>query len=281
MFRYLRLTACALSFIMLTTLLPAQEVRDRNNPSGGDVRGGWQPGGSSRLNPQLFPPSGGWSQPQYWKLGVEVDYVDTGAQITRVYPRTAAARQGLEVGDLIVTINGYQVGIVDGQVYDIGDEFTLRADRFGRVRMLVQNRRDGRLVSMIVGLDPAGGGPVIIAPPVVPEVPALAAIRGSVSYRESIVLPLTSRLRVELIERDRPGGAERIVNEYVTRTLGQQKPLPYEITFRAADLDPRKFYYVRAYLDVARELTLYTPSEVRVIPQQTDRRIDLTLVRPR
>lgn len=89
-------------------------------------------------------------------LGVQVRYLETGARITRVFPNTPAWRYGLETGDAIVSIDGYQIGYVKGQLYDLQSELNARARRMGWVRLLVQNVRDNQLMNVDVPL--AGRG---------------------------------------------------------------------------------------------------------------------------
>lgn len=267
-----------LSWLLLFAAFPttadllAQQVRDRTTA----------PGVTSRLNP--YAPG---LQPEYqvpsWRLGVEVQNTEAGVLVVGVYPNTAAQRQGIEVGDVLVAIGGYQVGYVGGVLYDISDEFTLRADRFGRVDMLVQNRRDGRLVNMTIGLDPRGtDGMIPIWPPITPPVVETThRLVGLVSYRESIRLPNNARLRVELVEFDRLGRERRVVAQHNATTLGQQKPLSYDLTFRTAALDPANKYAIRAYLDVERAYTLYMPVPTPISPTALPSRIDLVLTAPR
>ena len=73
--------------------------------------------------------------------------------MTDVIRDTPAWDAGLETGDTIVTVDGYQIGFVNNQLYSLGDELQRRADRYGRVTLLVQNRRNGRLVNVDVQLD--------------------------------------------------------------------------------------------------------------------------------
>jgi predicted metalloprotease with PDZ domain len=86
-------------------------------------------------------------------LGVFAYNTPTGVIITRVTPYGPASRAGLEPGDRIATVGGYQVGHVNHSLYPLGDELQLRADSQGRVRLLVQNQHDGELLNMDVRLE--------------------------------------------------------------------------------------------------------------------------------
>jgi len=109
-----------------------------------------QPGG------RIAPP---FILPQRWRLGVFAVNTETGVLITRVIPGTPAWRAGVEPRDHIVCVGGYQIGFVNGRLYPLGDELQHRADRAGRVALLVQDTRTGDLVNMPVQLERYGAFP--------------------------------------------------------------------------------------------------------------------------
>jgi hypothetical protein len=130
---------------------PAQAPRERE-----DRRGGEEPGdrtGTPEGLPQtrIAPP--GDSRPyilpaRRWMLGVHAYNTESGVVVTRVLPGSGASEAGLEPRDVIVTVDGFQVGYVGGQLYALGDELQHRAGSRGRVRLLVQNWRDNQLVNL-------------------------------------------------------------------------------------------------------------------------------------
>lgn len=105
-----------------------------------------------QVQPRVVPPQ----ERERWLLGVQTDTLDTGERIRRVTPRSPAERAGLEAGDTILTVAGYQVGRVDGRTYSLDDELRRRVANDGRVRLLVQNTRDSRLLNVDVQLDRSG-----------------------------------------------------------------------------------------------------------------------------
>ena len=123
-------------------LAEAQESRDRDGiqpqqaPVPGDVQ--------SRYLPPGGQPTG------TYKLGITPRNSDTGVQILQVAVGSVAQRSGLEANDVIVNVAGYQVGVVGGRLYDIGDELAKRVDARGRVSLLVRNSRDGKLINVPV-----------------------------------------------------------------------------------------------------------------------------------
>lgn len=94
---------------------------------------------------------------QRWYLGVDAYNTSTGVHITAVVPRSPAQRVGLEPGDTIVAIDGYQVGLVNGRAYYLSEELQRLADRRGQVRLLLHDWRNGRLVNVDVNLAPWHG----------------------------------------------------------------------------------------------------------------------------
>ena len=120
--------------------------RDDRDPRDGE----YQRGPSTYLVPPREPRRG-----DRWRLGVYTEDTPTGVTVTNVIRDTPAWDAGLEEGDTIITVDGYQVGYVDRRLYPLGEELQRRADRNGGVTLLVQNRRNGRLVNVDVQLERA------------------------------------------------------------------------------------------------------------------------------
>lgn len=103
-----------LAFLTGERPVAAQESRDRDSgpaqsaPVGAETQ--------SRYLPPGGQPSG------TYKLGITPRNTDTGVQILQVATGSVAQRSGLEPNDVIVNVAGYQVGLVGGRLYDIGDE---------------------------------------------------------------------------------------------------------------------------------------------------------------
>jgi membrane-associated protease RseP (regulator of RpoE activity) len=107
---------------------------------------------------QLVPPRDdpwrpGPPRESSWWLGVYAYNTSTGVRVTRVVPDSPAWDAGLESGDRIVTVDGYQVGYVNGRLYSLGEELDRSAGPRGGVTLLVQNRRNGRLVNVEADLE--------------------------------------------------------------------------------------------------------------------------------
>ena len=101
----------------------------------------------SKVTPRWVPPPS-----RQWKLGVYAYYGDTGATVTQVAPNSPAQRAGLERGDLIVSVNGYQIGWIMDYLYPLDAELQRQAGFSGQVRLLVQNVRNRQLLNLDVRL---------------------------------------------------------------------------------------------------------------------------------
>jgi uncharacterized lipoprotein YbaY len=170
------------------------------------------------------------SQPtwQKWRLGIYPENTATGVQVTEVVRGSAAERAGLEVNDRIIAVHGYQVGYVNGTLYDCGQEFERHADREGWVRILVQSQRDGQLMNLPLQLDPRHQG-----------------ITGTVAYRERSALPRDAVLNVELREVLPYSTARPIVLTRQSYTAARS-PISFSLDYDPTQIDPRRNYVLYA-----------------------------------
>lgn len=90
------------------------------------------------------------SGPRTWVLGVRADATDTGYLIRSVEHSSAAQHYGLEVRDRIVAVNGKRIGKIGDRLVRLGDQLEHEGGHNGHVSLLIQNRRNNRLVSLRV-----------------------------------------------------------------------------------------------------------------------------------
>ena len=148
--------------------------------------------------------------------------------ITEVVRGSAAERAGLEINDRIVSVHGYQVGYVNGVLYDSGQEFERHADSSGWVRILVQNNRDGRLLNLPVQLDPRQ-----------------ETITGTVAYHDRSSLPRDAVLTVELRELLR-SDLRPVTLARQSYNPGQQVLIPFTLEYDPTQVDSRRNYVLFA-----------------------------------
>lgn len=238
-----------------TSTAPIPGARDRLQVAPG------LPGG---ISPRLAPSPNMPSRGPRWRLGVYSQDTDTGVRILRTVAGSPADRAGLEPEDYIVAVEGYQVGIVNGQQFDCGNEFDLRADSQGRCMLLVHDHRNRQLVNLPIQLESR-----------------LAKITGTIAYRTNIYLPPNAVATVELREAY-TGGSQGI-------KLGQQEirdfrqiPIPFEVEYDPGDVNPRKNYIVTATITANGRPLYTTPQQYPVLtngrPQTASIEVERALV---
>lgn len=196
-----------------------------------------QPGTTNPVDPN--PPA---SQQPRWKLGVYSKDTSTGVQVIQVVQNGAAFRAGLEKDDTIISVNGFQVGYVNGTLYDCGTEFERLADKNGWVNLLVLDNRNRSLLNLPVQLDSR-----------------LQKLGGTLTWRDPVSIPARSTAVVEIRERARTNAPTTVV----ARTeVNQFRPnaIPFELEYDPGLIDPTRTYFVTAYVLSSYNQVLYQAS---------------------
>jgi uncharacterized lipoprotein YbaY len=201
-------------------------------------------GGSTTTTPQAR-----------WRLGVYSKDTDTGVQIIQVVRGSAAERAGLEANDRIVCVAGYQVGYVGGTPYDCANEFERNADANGWVTMLVQNNRDGKLMTLPVQLDSR-----------------FSTIDGSITYREQYSLPRDAVINVELRETLRPG-APPVTLARKSITGATTVPVAFKLEYDPSQIDTRRTYQVYATITSGNQMLFTTRQATQVLASGQPRNV--------
>ena len=194
------------------------------------------------VQPQPLPlPQPSQHQPR-WKIGVYSKDTSTGVQIVQVVQNGAAHRAGLEKDDIILSVNGFQVGYVNGTLYDCGTEFERLADKNGWVSMLVYDNRTRSLTNLPVQLDSR-----------------LMKLGGTMTWRDAVSLPARSVAVVEMRERARSNAPTTVVARTTIEQI-RQNSIPFEIEYDPALIDPNRTYILSAYVISSTNQTLFQSS---------------------
>ncbi|MCA8999579.1 MAG: YbaY family lipoprotein [Planctomycetaceae bacterium] len=199
-----------------------------------------------------------------WRLGVYSKDTDTGVTIAEVMRGSAADRAGLEVNDRIIAINGYQVGYVNGQLYDCSTEFERNADSDGWVTMLVQNNRDLKLLNVPVQLDSR-----------------FSKLTGSVALDNRRNLPSDAVVNVELQEVISQSSQPVTIVSSQIRNI-KSYPIPFSLEYDPAVISQTGRYVVTANV-VSNGREVYRTAQSTPIYNQTNPRpiaLNLQQVRP-
>ena len=74
----------------------------------------------------------------------------------------------------------------------------------------------------------------------------VARVTGTVTYRVRMILPTDALVRVDLVDISRQGAPALTIGLQEIETGGRQVPIPFEIVYRPANIDPTHTYAVQA-----------------------------------
>ena len=165
-----------------------------------------------------------------WRLGVLSRDTEQGVKIHEIVRGSAAERAGLEVNDLIVNVHGYQVGIVDGTLFELSREFERHADQNGMVTMLVQDHRSMSLMNLSVQLDSR-----------------FSRVNGNLMLGNSAQIPRGAKIIVELQEIVRQGAPPLTIARKEIENP-RNYPVPFQLEYDPAQVSHRGEYVLTANL---------------------------------
>lgn len=207
----------------------------------------WLGGGAARLSD--------------WRLGVTGDNTDSGVRIRSVEPNSAAARARIEIGDTIINVDGYQVGMLNGRVFDLAREINRRASSSGAVGLLIQDHLSGRIASVNVQLDSNR-----------------SVVRGELRFQNSRTIPSNALVTVEIENVTRPYYVVRNGQQTFSLAGLRGNSVPFEIAYDETYINAQDVYRVRASVSAGGRTLLYSPSPANVITQGSGNVVQLDLV---
>jgi uncharacterized lipoprotein YbaY len=197
-------------------------------------------------------------QARRWRLGVTGDNLSTGVLVRQVSSGSSAARARIEPGDLIVNVGGFQVGMVDGRLYDLAEEINRRADTSGLVTLIVQDHNTGQLASVPIQLDNHD-----------------SRLTGGLTYRERSPLPIDAIVTVQIENVTRPYYAVRNGTTQFRPVPGAN--IPFEIAYDASYINAQDTYQVRATISSGGRTIMETPQPQRVLTGGAPNKVQLVL----
>jgi putative lipoprotein len=75
-------------------------------------------------------------------------------------------------------------------------------------------------------------------------------VTGTVAYRERIALPPDAAIDVRLEDTSLQDAQAKLIGESVFAAAGQQVPIPFQVSFNTADINPAHTYQLRANITV-------------------------------
>ena len=93
----------------------------------------------------------------------------------------------------------------------------------------------------------------------------VARVTGTVTYRVRMILPVDALVRVDLVDISRPGAPALTIGLQEIETRGRQAPIPFEIAYKTAIIDPTHTYAVQAHILQGRRLLFANTTTYTVI----------------
>lgn len=105
----------------------------------------------------------------------------------------------------------------------------------------------------------------------------MAAISGTVTYRQRIALPPNAKIVVKLEDVSRADAPSTVIAEQTIVTTGQQVPIPFTLTYDPSEIQPMGRYTVRAQIFYGDRLRWTSTKMYPVINQGDSEAIEIQL----
>jgi uncharacterized lipoprotein YbaY len=221
----------------------AQDARDRNAalvPLGAEAR--------------YVPPA---PPPGVYRLGINVQNTPVGVQVVGVAPGSVAQAAGIETGDTLVTVGGYQVGYVGDRLFDVGDEIARRVDATGGLTLLVRDGRTAALENVPVRFGAASRG-----------------ISGRIFGPDRTRLPASAVIAVRVLDVTYPQWQNVVVAQ--GQMAATDLPTTYRLDLPALQANHR--YAVEARVEHGGRIMMQTGQPTPLPAVDREQQLDLVLV---
>jgi len=109
------------------------------------------------------------------------------------------------------------------------------------------------------------------------EVTVSRRLTGIVTYRERISLPRDVWIRVELLDVSGKDGPPRTIALQEIEPAGRQLPIPFDIPYRPAIIDPERAYAIRVKIFQGRRILFVNASTYNVITNGVRNNIEVVV----
>ena len=113
------------------------------------------------------------------------------------------------------------------------------------------------------------------------EAPSGGRVTGTVAHQGHLWLPVDAVVEVQLVDLSRADTTGRIVAQSVITPMGRLVPLPFELRYRLAAIEPSHSYAVRATIRSGGFLLYTMEPHVPVLTQGNPTHVKLKLTPPR
>lgn len=174
-----------------------------------------------------------------FQLGANIQNRLTGVEILQVLPGSVAQNIGFQAGDVIVNVEGYQVGIVKDRIFDVVEEIQRRMEMSSQgVNILVFRNQTRQLENVRLDMNAVAG----------------PSLTGSIAIQTNQALPQGTTLRVELKNISQP--YQQISGGVDLRSVSGYGPFPYVLYLDPRYINPNDQYQIIASLSSYQGQTL-------------------------
>jgi len=107
--------------------------------------------------------------------------------------------------------------------------------------------------------------------------PAQAVVTGTVAYRERMALPPDAAIDVRIEDVSLQDAPAKLVAENVFAAAGKQVPVPFQVPYNPADINPAHSYSVRATISINGQVRFTTTTANPVITRGAPTQVALML----
>ena len=104
-------------------------------------------------------------------------------------------------------------------------------------------------------------------------------ISGTVAHKERMALPPTAQIELTLEDVSRAGAAATVIASTTIATEGKQVPIPFELAYDPARIDPRSRYNLRARILDGTDVLFRSTEATLVLTQGHGNRVTMMLTR--
>ena len=104
-----------------------------------------------------------------------------------------------------------------------------------------------------------------------------AIITGTVAYRERMALPPDAAIEIKLEDVSLPAAPAKTIGESVFAPGGQQVPVPFQLSYNPADINPDHTYQLQANISVDGKITFTSTTAYPVITKGAPSQVNMML----
>ena len=105
----------------------------------------------------------------------------------------------------------------------------------------------------------------------------VAAVTGTVTYREHIALPPTAVITVKLVDVSRADAPAVVIGEQVIHSGGKQVPFEFQIAYDTTKIEVNHSYAVQARIEDGGQLRFISDQHYAVVTRGAPAHVDMVL----